>query len=105
MINRRLATQLELSEQTISDILHHHSVREFLESEMQNTTDREELKLLSKDWTNNEFDLQDLWGFPRDENYHRWWYVPRCTCPKIDNDDAYGTGYYTRTLDCPVHGD
>ena len=50
-----------------------------------------------------EYALQRAWGFPEDENYHRFWNTPRCECPKIDNEDAYPTGYYAHTVGCPVH--
>lgn len=50
-----------------------------------------------------EYALQRAWGFPEDENYHRFWNTPRCECPKIDNEDAYPTGYYAHMVGCPVH--
>jgi hypothetical protein len=33
--------------------------------------------------TDIEFQLQEAWNFPRDENYHRFWYTPECLCPKL----------------------
>lgn len=53
---------------------------------------------------NIEFLLQDAWGFPRNENWHRHWEVPHCTCPRMDNMDAYPhRGYISGN--CVVHGD
>ena len=59
--------------------------------------------LLEK-WTENEYKLQDLWGFDRDSRYHKFWEIPSCQCPKMDNDDAYPTGYYTISGACKLHG-
>jgi len=103
MINKELAVQRGLSEQTISDIEHHHDVRDFLVGEMKETP-REELRELFKDWVENEYMLQNLWGFPESSAYHKWWSLPQCTCPKMDNEDAYPVGYYVMNDSCPMHG-
>ena len=51
-----------------------------------------------------EYALQRAWGFPEDENYHKFWNTPRCLCGNVmDNEDAYPTGYYAHTVGCPVH--
>jgi len=53
-----------------------------------------------------EFKMQELFGFKQDRNYHRYWlHSPGCTCPKLDNQDNYGTKYRIIDLDCPVHGE
>ena len=56
------------------------------------------------EWTANEFDLQDLWGFTPDPNYHMFWTMEGCTCPKMDNRDAWGTPYHVYSGSCPIHG-
>lgn len=66
--------------------------------------DPEVLKEVDGQITDIEFQLQKLWGFPQDKNFHRFWLRPKCTCPKMDNDDAYPTGYYNISGDCPLHG-
>lgn len=50
-----------------------------------------------------EFTLQDLWGFERDKKFHKFWELPGCECPKMDNDDAYPHGRYIYSLGCPIH--
>lgn len=53
-----------------------------------------------------EYRLQDAWGFERDRDNHSWWYrVPHCSCPKIDNMDYFGTPFRIYAEGCPVHGD
>lgn len=49
--------------------------------------------------------LQALWSFPVDDNYHRWWEVPHCTCGILDAKDSYGTPYRHINGLCPVHGE
>lgn len=36
--------------------------------------------------------LQELWGFPKDYNMHKFWYRPKCSCPRMDNEGRYGMG-------------
>jgi len=55
--------------------------------------------------TQLEFELQELWGFPQDIRFHRFWETPTCECPKMDNSDAYPSGYYSVAANCPLHGD
>lgn len=52
-----------------------------------------------------EFKLQELWGFNKDANYHRFWFeINSCTCPKMDNIDDLGTGYRHINTQCMIHG-
>lgn len=76
------------------------------------SSDREESREEAKKWMIDlqleilediEFKLQILWGFPEDRNYHRFWDIQSCTCPKIDNEDNYPEGPYTYSGGCPVH--
>jgi len=59
--------------------------------------------LLLEQWTENQFALQRAWGFPEDAKFHRFWDIPSCGCPKMDNNDAYPTGYYTKSAACILH--
>lgn len=50
-----------------------------------------------------EFTLQGLWKFTRDVNYHTHWIeIKGCTCPKMDNQERWGTGRITVST-CPWH--
>lgn len=62
------------------------------------------LRVLLGDWTTNQFSLQRAWGFEEDKNYHRFWDLPGCLCPKMDNNDNYPSGYYYVNFGCPLHG-
>ena len=62
------------------------------------------LKTLFEKWRENEFELQEVWGFPRSADYHRDFDLPHCTCPKLDNEDYLGTGYRVVTAGCIYHG-
>lgn len=51
-----------------------------------------------------ELQLQRLWGFEENLNYYKFWLVPYCHCPRIDNEDNYPYGYYVINCGCPIHG-
>jgi len=55
-------------------------------------------------WEENEYQLQSLWGFPQDSNYHMFWEMAGCTCPKLDNRDLQGHPYHIYNGSCPIHG-
>jgi len=52
-----------------------------------------------------EFEMQELWGFKKDRNMHRYWFDNDiCTCPRMDNFDNLGTPYRIYDSMCPLHG-
>lgn len=104
MISMQLAARQNISEEAVAEIIHRHEVREGIVLAMENTNDTTLLKRFFKKWSDNEYALQKLWGFEEDSDFHKWWYVPKCTCPKMDNDDNYPLGYYVTDTGCPVHG-
>lgn len=51
-----------------------------------------------------EFELQELWHFPLDSNYHRYWkHIKGCTCSKVDNEDPMYFGRRVINADCIWH--
>lgn len=71
---------------------------------MENTGDSDMLKVLGDRVFTLEAELQALWKFPQDPNYIKFWEVPKCICPTMDNEEAYPYGRYVKRMDCPVHG-
>jgi len=63
----------------------------------------EDLTKYYKKLTDNEFNMQILYGLDENINYHRFWETPKCTCPKIDNVVNFPNGNYTFDKDCPIH--
>ncbi len=49
-----------------------------------------------------DFKLQEIWGFGRDTNWHRFWELPHCTCR--DGECNLGTNMRLINVDCPLHG-
>lgn len=81
-----------------------HEVFDEMEAESPENTERlGNLALVVKQL---EFELQEAWGFDKNENYHSWWFqVPHCACPLMDNFDFLGTELGVRVTNCPVHGE
>lgn len=50
-----------------------------------------------------EYKQQRLWGFPEDYTFHRWFEVPKCKCPTLDNADRIGTVERNVSVQCPIH--
>ena len=65
---------------------------------------RADYNIISDKVTELEFELQRLWGFPQDEEFHRYWLsVGHCKCGTLDNLERLGYGRIIN-LGCPVHG-
>ena len=107
MINRELAKERGLSEETIAQIQKLQDKRDEIEKEMAYCWDfaEEKAKILDifDQWKINEFALQVLWGFEPNANYHRDFNLPYCTCPKLDNEDVLGTSIRYVTEGCVYH--
>ena len=65
-----------------------------------------EVRKVAEDIEKLEFELQRLWGFPEDANFHRYWLsLDSCICPRMDNLDIiyFGRGKIINSK-CPIHG-
>lgn len=104
VLNALLLAEHGISEQQVQKIKELHCVKSIIFDCMFDSDDKEELHILAEFMEQCEFALQQAWGFPQDRNMHNWWLVPKCTCPKMDNEDAYRTEYRCINTQCPVHG-
>lgn len=92
-----------VDDETLRHIKLTHVMRAKLCERMEQTDNASELVELSKKITNLEYVQQQLWGFPEDCSYHRWFDVPKCLCPKTDNEEALGSSQQIVSNNCPVH--
>lgn len=104
MHNPKLADKMNVSVLNRRVIDKLHILRDFLVLEGKNQEDTVYLKQLHDEWYGNEQLLQELWNFPLDENYIKFWEGPGCICPHMDNQDNYPYGHYIIRGDCPIHG-
>ena len=74
-LNDKLAKSRNISDEVLSRIVHWHKVKLGIFEQMSGTDNSGELKKLAKMVEDIEFTLQELWGFPRDANFHRPWDV------------------------------
>ena len=102
-LNSNLIKQQLLNDTDLERLKFLHIGKYNLHEQMKNTDDKYLLRMFSRMITDIEFELQRTWKFPMDKNFHRFWYIPKCQCPKMDNNDAYPTGYYVISEMCPIH--
>lgn len=72
---------------------------------MKKTDNASELRSLAEDVQLVQFELQRLWNFPQDARFHRPWLLPKCSCPRMDNEERWGTGEMVTNANCLLHGD
>lgn len=103
-LNERLVAKQGISDENLAALRLTHQVRHIIFERAKKTKDGRKLKELAGLFEELEFLQQSLWGFPQDEKFHRWFDMPGCTCPKLDNADNIGTGLRITVEDCPIHG-
>ena len=99
-INRELALERGLSNDKICQINQLHISRENIQSAMKtfykdygvNSSYSNEhielhLAMCGQRMELIERELQGLWGFEQNVKYTKFWELPACTCPKLDNSD------------------
>ena len=81
-----------------------HEIRKIVVDIIDNIDDVEKIRYFAKIITQIDFQLQKLWKFPLNINYHRWFELSKCSCPKYDNVEYIGTGYRIINPSCILHG-
>jgi hypothetical protein len=81
-----------------------HILKQVIYVDIEQETNPNRLQQLASDLQEVEFELQRLWGFKEDARFHKFWEYPKCTCPKMDNNDSYPSGRYSIHSNCPLHG-
>ncbi len=104
VLNSRLIIQKGLSDDTVEKIFELHKELIDIDYKLVEEDERDSIKKLLYDWHIVNFKLQELWGFKRDKNCHKFWRLTACSCPRMDNDDRYPDGHYIHNLNCKVHG-
>lgn len=109
ILNNNLIKQQGLDEKTVRLIEEKHSelnqIIDMLDTLEWSDENRGQILQLTDNIELIEFQLQKLWGFPQDKNYHTHWLRnSKCSCPYLDNMDYWGHGQI-RSGVCLVHGE
>ena len=53
----------------------------------------------------NEQEIMKAFNFEVNKNFFRFWEMPGCTCPHMDNQERWGLDHgFIHSGDCPIHG-
>lgn len=69
---------------------------------MEATNESEQLKSLAADWRQCICELYEMNNLNVPSKL-RTWHLPKCVCPKMDNDELYARPYIIVTDGCPIH--
>ncbi len=105
MINMRLVSARGIPDDDIEKIQKLQNLKTYHYDIIEILDDKFEIRTVSYIITQIDFQLQKLWKFELDETKHRWFELPKCSCPKMDNLDNLGTPYKIINPDCIIHGE
>ncbi len=103
-LNDILVINQNISEGAVEKIKELHNEKMDVLDLMKDSDDASELKEYAEMIEKIEYFLQETWGFEKNKNYHYWYMLPKCVCPKMDNKENYGTDIRIINRECPVHG-
>lgn len=103
-LNGRLAEKQNLSAEDIEMLKDTHVMRALIFRAMERSDDTATLKDFAALFERLEYLQQELWKFGKDKNFHRWFEVPKCSCPQLDNLDRIGHEDNVINLSCIIHG-
>lgn len=100
--NKNMIKARGISETTELMINMMHEMRIHCEKDMEyNEVDSEIFQNALVNWRKSQEKLQKLWGFEVDKSKWREYNLPKCECPKMDNDDVGYHMYFNG--ECPIH--
>ena len=102
-VNLSLAEVRGLSYDDIRIVETLHKVRDRIHKKLK-AEEAEPTPAVAKFLEDIEETLGEIWFGKADLSYYKFWKVPKCTCPKIDNADIDPSGAYYYSIDCPLHG-
>lgn len=120
LLNGLLIEKQNITDDEISQLLHSHvelmRLKDYAEN-LSPKTQKDELKENYKEIVKVFEKQQKLWHFDVNPEFHEFWTVPHCSCPKQDNREEWTTliscyhlgkkytPFYVKIKSCPVHGD
>lgn len=104
-LNPRFAARKKVTVEGLRKIQNTHRKILGLFDKIRQEDDSVKLHKMAERVTELDYELQAIWGFERDVNFHTWWFkAPKCACAKMDNTDFIGTPYNSVNESCPLHG-
>lgn len=103
-LSKHFIKENDVSVNEVAALQTSHKLKSYIFHLAENAKCDTELKFLAEMFDALEFEQQELWGFDRNRNFHYFFDLPGCKCPKMDNRDWIGTGRKIYSGDCPIHG-
>lgn len=103
-INSSLVLRQKISDSGLKKIIALHVERIKMEEAFVSTENKMSGEEYWDKWTQNQYALQEAWGFEKNGDYHVFWKMGGCSCPSMDNQMNYPSGPYYFKSNCAVHG-
>lgn len=104
-LSQRLAEKQGVTDDELQALRASHQLRLYLFQIADNNREHPlTLQMLARMFSHLESEQQELWHFGADLNFQRFFDLPGCTCPRMDNEERLGTPYKIYDTACPIHG-
>lgn len=103
-LNQHLVIKQGLTAEEIELLKDTHVMRRIIFNAMEATDNATHLQRFAKVFEELEYCQQELWKFGANKGFHRWFEVPKCSCPTLDNLDCIGSEVDVVNLKCVIHG-
>jgi len=104
-INKALVAKQSLDDVSLELLKLLHVQKYLLTERMALAPTKKERYSLHKQLLENNCKLQEVWGFPMNQFWYRFWEEPGCCCPQVDNRERFPFGMYIINGQCPIHGE
>ena len=101
-VNLSLAKKYGLSKDSVIMISSLHQQRQVIFEALQSGVFKPSKRVNSM-LESIEESLQLQWFNKVDMKYYRFWDIPKCDCPKVDNTERYPYGNYIISENCKFH--
>jgi len=103
VINRSLVEKKGLTQEQIQHLLNLYKNKFNIYELMENENSYKLLQSYNGAVENLNFEIQKALKIPENRNFHDWYNVPKCQCPKKENKNNEGTEKRVYVNYCHVH--
>jgi hypothetical protein len=102
-ISPELVLKQNINDEQLFSLKEIHIKKYLIAKQIEFSNKIKEQKELAKKFHIVEFELQRAYGYKEDAEFHKFWELPKCICPKKYNDNLIGKKGKIKDPHCHIH--